>query len=126
MFEKDSLVEEDITVDAFKRSVDSETLTKQQRVQKYIDDYNKAQVNSKIAVRMNPDFPTTRNTPKNSKKAGKKSAFRMVIDELGKRVKQHDLINNLAEPQAGFCFGHIARGDIDFAKNEQLQILSGK
>ncbi len=42
----------------------------------------------------------------------------MVIAELGKRVEECDLINNLAQAQADITFAHIARGDIDFAKNE--------
>ena len=80
----------------------------------------------KIAVRMNPDFPITRKAPKKSKKGGKKSASKMVIGELRKRVEKYDLINNLAQAQAGITFGHIARGDIDFAKNELQRILSEK
>ncbi len=75
---------------------------------------------------MNPDFPTTRKVSKKSEKSVKKSAGKMVIAELGKRVEKHDLIHNLAQAQAGITFGHIARGDIDFAKNELQRIFSGK
>ncbi len=42
----------------------------------------------------------------------------MVIAEIGKRVEKYGLINNLAQAQAGITFGHIARGDVDSAKNE--------
>ncbi len=41
----------------------------------------------------------------------------MVIFELGKRVEKNDLINSFAQAQSGIPSGHIARGDIDFAKN---------
>ncbi len=50
----------------------------------------------------------------------------MVIAELGKRVEKYNLINNLAQAQAAITFGHIARGDIDFPRNEFQRILSGK
>ena len=127
MFVKeDDPIEEENTVAAFKRSADGETLTKQQRMQNDIDAYTKTQVKPKIAVRMNPDFTVTRKAPRKSKKGGKRSASKMVIAELGKRVEKYDLINNLAQAQAGITFGHIARGDIDFAKNELQKILSGK
>ncbi len=49
-----------------------------------------------------------------------------MIAELGKKFEKYDLINNLAEAQAGINFGHIARGDIDFAKNELKKIISAK
>ena len=111
---------------AFKRSADRETLTKQQRIQNDIDTYTKTQVKPTIAVRMNPDFPVTRKAPRKSKKGGKKSARKMAIAELGKSVEKYDLINNLVQAQAGITFGHIARGDIDFAKNLFQKILSGK
>ncbi len=56
----------------------------------------------------------------------KKSASTMVIAQLGKRFEKYDLINNLAQAQAGFTFGHIARKDIYFAKNISQKILCGK
>ncbi len=68
-----------------------------------IDSYNKAQLQPKIAVRMNPDFPTTRKTPNKGKKAERKSAGVMVIVEIG-RVEKYDLINNLVQAQAGITF----------------------
>ncbi len=111
---------------AFKRSADGETLTKRQRMQNDIEAYTEMQVKPKIAVRMNPDFPITRKTPQKSKKGGRKSVGKMVISELGKRVKKYDLINNLALAQAGMPFGCIARGDIYFAKNELQRIVPGK
>ena len=127
MFVKeDDPVEEGNTVAAFKRSADRETLTKQQRMQNYIESYNKTQVKPKIAVRMNTDFPITRKAPKKGKKGGKKSASMMAIAELGKRVEKYDLTNRLAQAQAGITFGHISRGDTDFFKNELHRILSGK
>ncbi len=55
-----------------------------------------------------------------------KSAGKVVIAELRKRVEKYDLNNNLARAQAGIIFGGIARGDIDFAKNELQRILSEK
>ena len=55
MFVKeDDSVEEENTVAEFKRSVDGETLSKQQRMQNDIEAYNKTQVKQKISVRMNP------------------------------------------------------------------------
>ena len=127
MFVKeDDLLEEENTVAAFKGSADGETLTKQQRMQNDIDAYTKTQVKPKIAVRMNPDFPIAHKAPKKSRKSGKKSASKMVIAEPGKRVEKYDLINNLSQVQAGINFGHIARGDIEFAKNELQWMLSGK
>ncbi len=125
MFVKeDKPVEEENTVAAFKRTPEGETLTKQQRMQNDIDAYTKTQVKPKIAVRTIPDFPITRKGPKKNRKGVKKSASKMVIAELGKRVEKYDLINNLAQAQAGITFGHIARGDIDFAKNKLQKILS--
>ncbi len=50
----------------------------------------------------------------------------MVIAELWNRVEKYDLINNLAQAQASITFGHIARRDIDFTKNDLQRILSGK
>ena len=91
-----------------------------------IEAYNKTQVKLKIAVQVNPDFPITRKALRKSKKGGKKFASKMVIVELGKRVEKYDLINNLAQAQAGITFGQIARGDVDFAKNELQRIISGK
>ncbi len=44
-----------------------------------------------------------------------KSAGKMVIVEIGKRGEKEDLINNLGQAQAGITFGHITRGEIDFA-----------
>ncbi len=111
---------------AFERSADGDTITKQQRIQNDIGAYTKTQVKPKIAVRMNPNFPITRKSPKKSKKSGKKSAGNMVIAELGKRVEKYELIKNLAQAQAGITFGDIARGEIDFAKNELQRILSEK
>ncbi len=75
---------------------------------------------------MNSDFQITRKAPKSSKKGRKKSAGKMVIAELGKRVEKYDLINKLAQAQASITFGHICRGDIDFAKNELQRIKSSK
>ena len=72
---------------------------------------------------MNSDFPNTRKTPRKSEKTRKKSASKMIIAELGKRVEKYDLINKLAQAQAGITFSQIARGDIDFAKNEMQRIL---
>ncbi len=119
-------VEEENSVAAFKRTADGETLTMQKRMQNDIDTYTKTQVKPKIAVRMNPDFQITRKIPKKNRKGVQKSASKMVIAELGKRVQKYDLINNLAQAQSGITFGYIARGDIDFAKNELHEILSGK
>ena len=121
---EDRPVEEENTVAAFKRTADGETLAKQQRIQNDIDPYTKTQMKPKIAVRMNPDFSNTRKIPKN-RKGGKKSASKLVICKIGKRVEKYDLLNNLAQAQAGITFGHIARGDIDYAKNELQEILSG-
>ncbi len=75
---------------------------------------------------MNPKFPVTRKALRKGKKGAKKSAGKMVIAELVKRVEKYDLINNLAQAQAGITFGHIARGDIDFTMNELQRILSRK
>ncbi len=61
-------VEEGNTMAAFKRSVDRETLTKQQRMQNDIDAYNETQVKLNIVLRMNPEFPITRKAPKKRKK----------------------------------------------------------
>ncbi len=80
----------------------------------------------KIAVRMNPDFQITRKVPKKNRKGVKKSASKMVMAELGKRVEKYDLINNLALAQVGITFRHIARGDFEFARNELQKIFSGK
>ncbi len=107
---EDGPVEEEHTVAAFKRSAGGETLSKQQRMQNGIDAYTNIQVKPKIAVRTNPDFPITRKVSKKNRKGVKKSASKMVIAELGKRVEKYDLINNLAQAQAGIIFGHIARG----------------
>ncbi len=122
---EDDRVEEENTVAALKRPADGETLTIQQRMQNDIDSCTETQVKRRIAARMNPDFSITRKASK-SKKSGKKSAGKMVIAELGKRVEKYDQINNLLQDQAGITFGHIAPGDIDFARNELQRILSGK
>ena len=90
----------------------------QRRMQNSIDAYNKAQLMPKIAVRMNPDFPITCRALKKDKKAVKKSASKMVIAKLGRRAEKYDVINSLAQAQAGITFGNIARGDIEFAMNE--------
>ncbi len=95
-------------------------------MQKDIYDYTKMQVKPKIAVRINPNFQITGKAPKKSKKCGKKSAGKMLIVELGKKVEKNELINNLAQAQASITFGHIARGDIDFFKNERQRVLPGK
>ena len=124
--QENELEQENNTVAVFKRSAGGETLTMQQRMQNDIDVYNNSQVKPKIGVRVNPDFPSTRKVSKKSKKSVKKSAGKMVIAELGKRVEKYDLIRNLAHAQAGITLGQIARGDIDFAKNELKRILSGK
>ncbi len=87
-------------------------------MQNEIDVYNKTQYEPKIAVMMNPDFPTTRKTPKKSKKAGKKSVSNMVIAKPKKRFEEYDPINKSAQAKADINFGHIARGDLDFAKND--------
>ncbi len=68
---EDDPVEEENTVVAFKRSADGETITKQQKIQKDMDAYTETQVKPKIAVRMNLDFPISRNAPEKSKKGGK-------------------------------------------------------
>ena len=122
--ESEPAVAED-TVAAFKRTADGETLTKQQRMQNDIEAYEKAQAKPKITARVNPDHPVTRK-PSKKKRSGKKSASKILIDALGKRVEKYDLINNLAQAQAGITFGQIARGDIDFAKTELQRILAGK
>ena len=44
-----------------------------------------------IALRMNSDFSITHMAPKKRKKGGKKSASKMVIAELGKRVEKTTL-----------------------------------
>ncbi len=75
---------------------------------------------------MNSDFPSTRKVSKKSRKSVKNSSGKMVIAELGERVEKYDLIHNLAQVQACITFGHIARGDIDLAKNELQRILLGK
>ncbi len=95
-------------------------------MQNVIGACNNSQVKPKIAVRVNPDFPSSRKVSKKSKTSVKKSAGKMVIAELGKRVEKYDLIQNLAQAEAGITFGHIARGEIEFAKNELQRILSGK
>ncbi len=124
MFVKeDKPVEEENTVAAFKRSADGETLTKQQRMQNGIDAYAKSQTKSKIAARMNSDFPIARKASKKSKKSGKKSAGKMIVAELGKRAETYDLINSLAQAQAGITFVHIASGNIVYTKNELQRIL---
>ena len=119
-------IEKENTVAAFKRSADRETLTKQQRMQDDIDTYTKMQVKLTIVVKMSPDFAVTRKAPKKSKKGGKRSACKMVIAKLGKRVEKYDLIKNFAQDQAGITFGLIARGDIDFVENEFQKIPCGK
>ncbi len=123
---EDDPVEDEHTVAAFERSVHGETLTKQQRMQKDIDTYTKMQVKPKIPVRTNLDFPIIRRVPKKNRKGVRKSASKMVIAVLAKRVEKYDLINNLAQAQTGITLGHIARGDIDFAKKELQKILSSK
>ncbi len=95
---------------AFKRSADGETITQQQRIHNDIDVSNKISVNPKIAVRMNPDFLTTRKNERENKKSVKKSASKLIIAVLGKRVENYDLINNDTHAQAGIAFSHIARG----------------
>ncbi len=75
---------------------------------------------------MNPDFHITRRAPNKNKKCVKKSASKMLIAEIGKRIGKYDLINNSAQAQAGITFGHIARGDIESAMNELLKILPDK
>ncbi len=42
----------------------------------------------------------------------------MFIAESGKRVEKYDLISNLAQAEADITLGYIARGDVDFTKNE--------
>ncbi len=123
---EDRPVEEEHIVAAFKRPADGETLTKQQRMPEDIDVYTKMQAKSNIAVRTNPDFPIIRKAPKKSKKSGKKSTSKMLIAELGKRVEKYGLISSLAQAQAGFTFGYIACGDVDFPENELHRIVSGK
>ena len=123
---EDKPVEEENTVAAFKRTADGEILTKQQRMQNDFDAYTKTQIKPKIAARKNSDFPITRKIPKKIRKGVKKSASKMLIAELGEVVEKYELINNLAQDQAGITFGHIARGDFDFAKNDLQKILSGK
>ncbi len=49
-----------------------------------------------------------------------------MIAELGKRGEKYDLINSLAEAQAGITFSHIAHGYIDFVKTELQRTLAGK
>ncbi len=49
-----------------------------------------------------------------------------MIAELGKRVEKYDLVNSLAQAQAGITFDYIARGDIEFAKTELQRIFAGK
>ena len=95
-------------------------------MQNDFDTYTKTEMKPKIAVGMNPEFSITRKIPKKNRKGVKKSSNKMIITEIGKRVEKYDLLNNLAQAQAGIIFGHIARGDIDFAKNELQKILSGK
>ncbi len=127
MFVKeDDPVVEDNTVAAFTRAASGETITKQQRMQNDIEAYNRIQVKPNVTVRANPDFPVPRKAGKKNKKSGKKSASKMVIAEMGKRVEKYDLISSLAQVQAGVIYVHIARGDIDFAKTELQRILDRK
>ncbi len=118
--------QEDNTVAAFNRSADREILTEQQRMQNDIDDYSNSQVQTKIASRVNLDFPSTRKVSKKSKESVKNSGGTAVIAELEKRVEKYHLIHSLALAQEGTTFSHIARGDIEFPKNELKRILSGK
>ncbi len=91
---EDDPAERQHTVAAFKIFTDGETLTKQQRILNNIDAFNKKQVKPKVSVRMNLDFPTTRKALK-VKTGGKKSASKMVVAELGKRVQKYDFIRNI-------------------------------
>ncbi len=68
----------------------------------------------------------TRKAPKKIMESRKKFASKIEIAKLGKSVKKHDLINNLAQAVAGTNLGNIPRGDIDFANIELQKILSGK
>ena len=106
MIEDDLVVENNI-VAAFKRTASGETITKQQRMQNDIEVYNKTQVNSNVAVRINPDFRVSCKTKKKNVKSGKKSDSKMVIAELRKRAQRYNLINSLVEAQADITYGHI-------------------
>ena len=80
-------VGEENTVTTFKRSADDKTITRQQRMQKDIDAWNKTQLKPKISVKMNPDFLLTRKARKKSKKGWKMSASKMQIAELGSELR---------------------------------------
>ncbi len=94
---------------AFKRAADRKTLTKQIRMQNDIEVYNRTQTKPSRTVRVNPDFPVTRQVPMKGKKSAKQSAIKVVIAELWKRVEKWDQFNSLAQVQADMSFGHIAR-----------------
>ena len=94
---------------AFKRAADRKTLTKQIRMQNDIEVYNRTQTKPSRTVRLNPDFPETRQVPMKGKKSAKQSAIKVVIAELWKRVEKWDQFNSLAQVQADMSFGHIAR-----------------
>ncbi len=88
MFEKEGdSIQEENTAAAFQRSADRATLNKHQRMQDDIDAYTKTQVKPSIALGMDPDFPVTCNAPTKIENGGMKSASKMVIAQLEKRVE---------------------------------------
>ena len=56
----------------------------------------------------------------------KDSKRKSILQALGKRVEQYDLLNNLAQAEAGITFGQIARGDVDNVRKDLQKILSGR
>ncbi len=75
------------------------------------------------------NFSTQKNeweiNKKKSKDGGKNSASKIAIAEIVKIVGKYDVIKHLNRAEARSNFSYIARGDIDFARNEFQRILSG-
>ena len=73
-------------------------------------------------------------TPQNIAAATKKkkvtktkdSKRKSILEALGKRVEQYDLLNNLAQAESGITFGQIARGDVDNIRKDLQKVLSGR
>ena len=117
--------EDDETVAAFERSTTGETLTKQQRMQNDIGEYNKPVTRTDPRTKFKPDPPALREMRKRGKKTSRKPTGEALTQAFSKCVKKHHLINNLAQVLPGITFGEVARSDIDFAKADLQKIFSG-
>ena len=120
MFLDEEVVDSQEVVAAFKRASNREKLTMQQRIQNNI---GKSYIPQ---IRRNPDFLIPSIKQKKTKKKVTKSKNKAIIEAPGQPLKEYDLISSLAQASAGKKFGHIARVDIDFAKEVLQKMLSGR